>query len=143
GGEVSPAQTAHGHGTTAAVPPGPRRGGVGPPGTSAHVPMKAAMSEVEPSLGPPQITIAEGFFIGPLAKTEREGGMIFSIHSCDPDLGIQGQIVFVALRNIQPGEELTHGWATTDDASYEMQCHCGAQHCRGIITGQDWRRKEL
>jgi uncharacterized protein len=103
----------------------------------------ATLCEVEQSLGPAQITIAEGFFIGPLTKTEREGGMIFSNHSCDPTIGIQGQIVFVALRDIQPSEELTHDWATTDDDSYEMQCNCGAQNCRGIITGQDWRRKEL
>jgi hypothetical protein len=103
----------------------------------------ATLRDVEPSLGPAQITIAEGFFIGPLTTTEREGGMIFSNHSCDPNIGVQGQIVFVAMRDIQPGEELSHDWATTDDDSYELQCHCGAQNCRRIITGQDWRRKEL
>jgi len=69
--------------------------------------------------------------------------MIFSNHSCTPNIGIQGQIVFVAMRDIQAGEELTHDWATTDDDTYEMQCHCGAENCRGIITGQDWRRKDL
>ncbi|HSF31130.1 MAG TPA: SET domain-containing protein-lysine N-methyltransferase [Candidatus Tectomicrobia bacterium] len=103
----------------------------------------AILREVEPFLGPAQITIADGLFIGPLVKTEREGGMIFSNHSCDPNIGVQGQIVFVAMRDIQAGEELTHDWATTDDDSYEMPCHCGAQHCRGIITGQDWRRQDL
>jgi len=69
--------------------------------------------------------------------------MIFSNHSCDPNIGVQGQIVFVAMRDIQPGEELTHDWATTDDDSDEMRCNCGARTCRGIITGQDWRREEL
>jgi uncharacterized protein len=103
----------------------------------------ATLRDVEQSLGPAHITIAEGFFIGPLAASEREGGMIFSNHSCDPTIGVQGQIVFVALRDVQPGEELTHDWATTDDDSYEMRCNCGAQNCRGVITGQDWRRKEL
>jgi hypothetical protein len=24
-----------------------------------------------------------------------------------------------------------------------MQCRCGARNCRGVITGQDWRKKEL
>jgi uncharacterized protein len=103
----------------------------------------ATLPEVESSLGPAQITIAEGLFIGPLAQTEREGAMIFSNHSCDPNIGVQGQIVFVAMRDIQPGEELTHDWATTDDDTYEMSCTCGARHCRGTITGQDWRRKDL
>src|SRR5215813_7108913 len=94
-------------------------------------------------LGPAEIFVADGFFIGPVSAHEREGGMIFSNHSCAPNIGIQGQIVFVAMRDIQAGEELTHDWATTDDDTYEMQCHCGAQNCRGIITGQDWRRKDL
>ena len=69
--------------------------------------------------------------------------MIFSNHSCDPNLGVQGQIVFVAMRDIQPGEELTHDWATTDDDSYQMECECGSPQCRRIITGQDWRKHEL
>jgi hypothetical protein len=24
-----------------------------------------------------------------------------------------------------------------------MECHCGAPNCRKVITGQDWRRKDL
>jgi hypothetical protein len=103
----------------------------------------AALREVETQLGPAEIPVAEGFYIGPLTEGERDGGMLFSNHSCDPNIGIQGQIVFVALRDIQLGEELTHDWATTDDDTYEMPCNCGAQHCRGVITGQDWRRKDL
>lgn len=52
--------------------------------------------------------------------------MIFSNHSCEPNIGVQGQIIFVAMRDIAAGEELTHDWATTDDDNYEMRCHCGA-----------------
>ena len=94
-------------------------------------------------LGPAEIFVADGFFIGPRAEPEREGGMIFSNHSCDPNIGVQGQIVFVAMRDIQAGEELTHDWATTDDDDYEEPCQCGAPQCRKVITGQDWRRKDL
>ncbi|MCI0565161.1 MAG: SET domain-containing protein-lysine N-methyltransferase [Nitrososphaera sp.] len=101
------------------------------------------LQEVEKSLGSAEIPIADGFFIGPLNEQEREGGMIFSNHSCGPNIGMQGQIIFVALRDIQAGEELTHDWAMTDDDTYEMVCNCGAPSCRGVVTGQDWRRKEL
>jgi hypothetical protein len=94
-------------------------------------------------LGPAEIQIAPDLFIGPLHADERDGSMIFSNHSCDPNIGVQGQIVFVAMRDIQAGEELTHDWATTDDDTYEMQCHCNASSCRNVITGQDWRKKEL
>jgi len=108
-----------------------------------HVFDRQRLAELQPDLGPAEVQITEDLFIGPVRADDREGGMIFSNHSCDPNIGVQGQIVFVAMRDIQPGEELTHDWATTDDDSYELQCHCGAQNCRGIITGQDWRRKEL
>jgi SET domain-containing protein len=94
-------------------------------------------------LGPAEIQIGEDLFIGPVSQEEREGGMIFSNHSCDPNIGVQGQIVFVAMRDIAAGEELTHDWATTDDDSYEMACNCGAANCRKVITGRDWRRKDL
>jgi hypothetical protein len=103
----------------------------------------ATKRDVEQRLGPAEIPVADGFFIGPVAGVEREGAMLFTNHSCDPNIGVQGQIVFVAMRDIMAGEELTHDWATTDDDSYEMTCTCGAQRCRGRITGQDWRRTDL
>lgn len=90
-----------------------------------------------------EIQIAEDLFIGPLDEAERAGSMIFSNHSCTPNIGVQGQIVFVAMRAIAVGEELTHDWAMTDDDQFEMECHCGAASCRQLITGQDWRRKDL
>jgi len=108
-----------------------------------HIFDRQKLREISPALGPAEVQIAEDLFIGPVTEDEREGSMIFSNHSCDPNIGVQGQIVFVAMRDIAPGEELTHDWATTDDDTYEMECRCGAANCRKIITGQDWRKKEL
>ena len=99
--------------------------------------------EIEKTLGPAEIPIAEDLYIGPLSEDERDGSMIFSNHSCNPNIGVQGQIVFVAMRDIAAGGELTHDWATTDDEPDEMECHCGAPNCRKIVTGQDWRRPDL
>ena len=90
-----------------------------------------------------EIQIAEDLFIGPVNESEREGSMIYSNHSCEPNIGVQGQIVFVAMRDIAAGEELTHDWATTDDDDYTLECHCGSANCRKVLTGQDWRRKDL
>jgi uncharacterized protein len=108
-----------------------------------HIFSRATLGEIAPVLGPAEIQIADDLFIGPCEADERDSAMIFSNHSCDPNIGVQGQIVFVALRGIAAGEELTHDWATTDDDDYRMQCHCGAATCRGVITGQDWRNKAL
>jgi hypothetical protein len=99
--------------------------------------------EISALLGAAEIQIADDLFIGPSGPEEREGSMIFSNHSCDPNIGVKGQIVFVAMRDIAPGEELTHDWATTDDDTYEMPCRCGAPNCRKVITGQDWRKRDL
>jgi len=44
-------------------------------------------------------------------------------HSCGPNLGLQGQVVYVALRDIRAGEELTADYVMTDAESYEMTCH--------------------
>ncbi len=90
-----------------------------------------------------EIQIAPDLFIGPLKENEREGSMMFSNHSCEPNIGVQGQIVFVAMRHIEAEEELTHDWATTDDDDYSMECRCGSVNCRKIVTGKDWQRREL
>lgn len=104
---------------------------------------RAALAEVAPVLGPAEIQIADDLFIGPRELDEREGAMIFSNHSCEPNIGVQGQIVFVALRQILPGEELTHDWATTDDDEYTLESRCGAPTCRRIVTGKDWKTSDL
>ena len=98
---------------------------------------------VEERLGPAEIQITEDLYIGPAAEEEREGGMMHLNHSCEPNLGLQGQIVFVALRDIDVDEELTFDYAMTDDETYEMTCSCGSRNCRGGISGQDWRKKEI
>ena len=64
-------------------------------------------------------------------------------HSCDPNLGLQGQIVFVALRDTPKDTELTFDYAMTDDEPYEMDCNCGAPRCRLVITGHDWMKDEI
>jgi SET domain-containing protein len=108
-----------------------------------HIFGRAVRDAMEPFLGPAEIQIADDLFIGPVHLEQREGGMIFSNHSCDPNIGVQGQIVFVALRVITAGEELTHDWATTDDEDYTLECRCGAAACRRTITGKDWQWADL
>ena len=98
---------------------------------------------VEERLGPAEIQITEELYIGPTTQEEREGGMMHLNHSCEPNMGLQGQIVFVALRDIEVDEELTFDYAMTDDEPYEMKCNCGSGNCRGMISGQDWRKKAI
>jgi uncharacterized protein len=99
--------------------------------------------QISPRLGPVEIQIDTELFIAPVTGEEREASMLYSNHSCDPNLGVRGEITFVAMRNIRAGEELTHDWAMTDDDDYSVECNCGAADCRKILTGKDWQRPDL
>ncbi len=99
--------------------------------------------EVASNLGPSEIQISKDLFIGPATQEEREGGMMHLNHSCEPNLGVQGQIAFVALRDIAADEELTFDYAMTDDEPYEMGCNCRKTACRKVISGLDWMKEEL
>lgn len=108
-----------------------------------HVLELDAWRRLEQRLGPAEIQIGESLVIAPVESDQREGSMIYTNHSCAPNIAIQGQIVFVAMRDVHAGEELTHDWATTDDLDYVMKCNCGAAGCRGTVTGKDWMKPEL
>ncbi len=104
---------------------------------------KTLREKITPRLGPVEIQIDDDLFIAPATDEERGLSMLYSNHSCDANLGIRGEITFVAMRDIHAGEELTHDWAMTDDDDYSVECRCGAANCRKIVTGKDWQRLEL
>jgi len=101
------------------------------------------LRDVNARLGPVEIQIADNLFIAPVIAEEREASMLYSNHSCDANLGIRGNVIFVAMRDIAAGEELTHDWCVTDDDRYTVECRCGSALCRGTLTGKDWQRPEL
>jgi len=75
---------------------------------------------------------------------DRPGPGAYINHSCDPNAGIAGSHLVVAMRDIAPGEEVCFDYAMTDGSPYdEFECACGAPNCRGRVTGSDWRLPEL
>lgn len=69
-------------------------------------------------------------------------------HSCNPNSGIKGQISLVAMRDIRKGEEITFDYGTVlfrakGAPKYELKCLCGENKCRGVITQNDWKIKDL
>jgi uncharacterized protein len=65
-------------------------------------------------------------------------------HSCDPNLWLTGSVEISALRGIGASEEMTTDYATyTMTRDWSMRCSCGSPLCRGLVTGDDWRRMEL
>lgn len=65
-------------------------------------------------------------------------------HSCDPNCGMSGATMVVAMRDISAGEVLTYDPAMSNASAFgERECHCGAGNCRGKVTGEDWTLPDL
>jgi uncharacterized protein len=65
-------------------------------------------------------------------------------HSCEPNSGFTGQIGLTAMRDIAAGEEICMDYAMCDSKPYdEFDCYCGAENCRGRVTGNDWQRADV
>jgi len=61
-------------------------------------------------------------------------------HSCEGNVGFNGDGDFVARRPIKKGEELAYDYALAEsNPRFRMECRCGAANCRGVITGDDWK----
>jgi SET domain-containing protein len=65
-------------------------------------------------------------------------------HSCDPNceaIEEEGRVFIHAMRDIEPGEELSYDYALeidepiTEKAMQEHACLCGSPNCRGTLLG--------
>lgn len=108
-----------------------------------HVLTGAEWKALQPLLSGAEIQIDDNLFLAPVTESEREGSMLYLNHSCESNLGVSGNVTFVAMRPIAPGEELTHDWCMTDDDDSETPCRCQSIHCRNILTGKDWQEPAL
>jgi SET domain-containing protein len=89
------------------------------------------------------VQITDDLHLAALTQDEYEPVMLFLNHSCDPNVGFAGNTVLVTMRDVAAGEELTTDYALFDDYDGQMACACGADCCRGVIGGRDWRLPEL
>ncbi len=108
-----------------------------------HILDRRALARVKSRIACAYVQIADGFFIGATTAAEVRRNKIFLNHSCAPNVGILGQIIFVAMRDIRAGEELTYDWAMEENVPAKTRCRCGAPACRGWLTGQDWKKPAL
>ncbi|MGH9941653.1 MAG: SET domain-containing protein, partial [Pyrinomonadaceae bacterium] len=63
-------------------------------------------------------------------------GSQFVNHSCQPNSFVRiihDHIIFFALRDIEPGEEITLDYVESYHAD-DYHCRCGAPGCRGTIN---------
>lgn len=80
------------------------------------------------------------YMVGPDAPDPAD----YANHSCEPNAGILGNVLLVAMTDIASGEEICFDYAMCDVDDYdEFVCECGAPGCRRLITGADWKLPEL
>lgn len=86
------------------------------------------------------LQIEEGAFL----YSDFDGPGDWVNHSCEPNVGMRGQIVLVAMRPIHAGEELCFDYAMTDIDDYDsFVCQCGATGCRERVGPDDWQQVAL
>jgi SET domain-containing protein len=108
-----------------------------------HILSRAMEEKITKPMGYWAYPIADELVLAPLTREEVETVMMFLNHSCEPNVGILGQIIFVAMREITPDEELTIDYAMFGADTEPMPCNCRTAHCRGLITNTDWRLEQL
>jgi hypothetical protein len=101
-----------------------------------------ALGAIFPHFRTHPFEVADGFFMGSSSNTAIDDAERFN-HSCDPNIGVKGQIIVLARRSILTGEELTFDYETTDVAPVPFRCSCGAAACRGSIDGTGRRSPEF
>ena len=106
-----------------------------------HPVTRAELAALSPERSARSIQIDRDLYL--VSGAAREPGDMIN-HSCSPNCGLRGDIVVIALRDIEVGEELAYDYAMSDASDYdEFACRCGAADCRGIVRGSDWRDPEL
>ena len=100
-----------------------------------------ALSKTHPEFATHPVSVYPGFFLGSTETGSLDEAELFN-HSCDPNAGIRGQVVLVARRLIETGEEITFDYDTTEVDSIPFDCNCGTSECRGIIEGTAWKDPE-
>ena len=110
---------------------------------SGHIVTRDQLERINKEVGDFALQIDDDFYLSPTSPGEVDDMTVFINHSCDPNIGFRGQVVYVALRDIKAGEELCHDYSMERSDDYSLDCHCGSPLCRGKITGNDWQLPEL
>jgi len=108
-----------------------------------HIITRKMEEKMEKPIGYWGYPISDEFVLAPFTTEEVENVMMFLNHSCEPNVGILGQIIFVAMRDINADEELFIDYAMFGADKEPMRCNCQSFSCRGLIVDLDWQMEEL
>jgi SET domain-containing protein len=87
--------------------------------------------------------ITDDFLICPLNPDDPSDDWRMN-HCCEPNCGLDGNIIFIAIKDIQKDEELTYDYCMTEtNPDYQMNLFCDKSTCRKVFTGNDWKIPEI
>ncbi|MBW6496657.1 MAG: SET domain-containing protein, partial [Burkholderiaceae bacterium] len=105
---------------------------------------------LEDGLSDKPIELSVDFSIGPRSPLDLPRmPQHYVNHSCDPNSGFDGQIIIVAMRDIEVDEEITYDYAMimisneNSKSYFSFDCKCGSDLCRRIIRESDWQIGDL
>ena len=109
-----------------------------------HIVPRAVFLSLSHACQVASLQISDMMYVCPLTDDEIPAVMNYVNHSCNPNLGLRGQLFTVAMRDIAPGEELTADYCIAyTDSVLEIDCTCGHSSCRGKIYSDDWKLSAL
>jgi uncharacterized protein len=109
-----------------------------------HIMDAAAVARLPEPIRDSAFPIAADRFLAALTSEEHDGVMMRVNHSCEPNVGMGGNVLLVSMRAIAAGEELTIDYALfLGDPGFAMECRCGTAACRRVVKGTDWMRIDL
>jgi len=97
---------------------------------------RSTFERVRNEVSPAEIQIENDLYIAPRSAAEVEANILCLNHSCDPNVGVRGQITFVAMHfvamhDIPASSELTIDYAMIDGDPAE-RIECTAQLNAGV-----------
>lgn len=105
------------------------------------IPLKVTSDE-ESALLPNAIGLSKERWLDPHPSNP----LCYLNHSCEPNLGIRGARIFVALRAIEAGEHLTIDYSVTECDplwTLDASCGCKAKACRTTIRAIQFLPKQV
>jgi SET domain-containing protein len=87
------------------------------------------------------LDVSDDFVIAPAQEDLDKTATIN--HLCSPNVGFLDTITIIAIRDIEPDEELGWDYAFSQTTFETFDCRCEKSNCRKVIRPDDWQIKSI
>lgn len=109
-----------------------------------HLIQESVFNKLSAACKDASLQIHDKMYLSPFTDAEIPYVMVYINHSCVPNVGLRGHVETIAMRDVEPGEELTGDYCVAYSHShFKFDCKCGNKNCRKVITYKDWEKESL